>query len=350
MQSHLPQTSEDFVIREHQSSSRQQTALSLIILSVLVIIGVGIAVTQSRFHRAILTGAELLPVAMDTAPSAPPSTLAAFDPLPPNLEPLTAAESFDTVNLSDKINGKAELYLSAGFSNLVSQRFRVAAESDLWIEVFVYDMVTGQNAFSVFSLQRRDNAEPLSIARHAYRSPNAVFFVHGKYYIELIASLASNRAIQSMQMLAAAFIRNTPSESTAIAEQDLFPKQNLIRGSISLITADAFGFEKLNQVHTAGYQMNTSTMMAYISRRKNADEADKLAADYGKFLLNFGGLILDTQLPINNNQIIEILDTYEIIFSYGPYLAGVREAGNRDQAERLAVQLFNQLREDAGDL
>ncbi len=337
------------MIREHQSSSRRQTALSLIILSVLVFIGVGVAVTQSRFHRAILTGAELLPVAMDATPSAPPAALAAFDPLPPNLEPLTAAESFETGNLSDKINGKAELYLSAGFSNLVSQRFKVATESDLWIEVFVYDMVTGQNAFSVFSLQRRDNAEPLSIARHAYRSPNAIFFVHGKYYIELIASQASNRAIQSMQLLAAAFIRNTSSESTDIAEQDLFPKQNLVRGSISLITADAFGYEKLNQVHTASYQLNASTMMAYISRRKNADEADKLAADYGKFLLNFGGSKLDTQLPINNSQIIEILDTYEIIFSHGPYLAGVREAGNRDQAEKLAVQLFSQLREDAGD-
>ena len=37
---------------------------------------------------------------------------------------------------------------------------------------------------------------------------------------------------------------------------------------------------------------------------------------------------------------IEILDTYEIIFSHGPFLAGVREATSRDQAARLAIQLF----------
>ena len=65
--------------------------------------------------------------------------------------------------------------------------------------------------------------------------------------------------------------------------------------------------------------------------------------------MNFGGRMLELQLPIKNAQMIEILETYEIIFSYGPYLAGVREAPTRDQAEKLAIKLYNQIKEVAGD-
>ncbi len=337
------------MIRASQQISRRQTTLSLIILSILVFIGFGIFFTQSRFNRAILSVDALLPAAGQTVPKAPDTVLPAFKPLPPAIEPLTAPESFDPGTLSDKINGKAELYLSAGFSSLVSQRFRAVADSDLWIEAFVYDMQNSQNAFAVYSLQRRENAESLSFARYAYRSPNAVFFVHGRFYVELIASQAAGPAIESMELLAARFVRNTRSESAAIAEQDLFPKQNLIEDSIALITADAFGFEQLNQVHTAGYRINDSTLSAFLSRRRNPGEAEKLALDYSRFLINFGGIKLDSQLPIENYQYIEILDSFEIIFSHGSFVAGVREAATREQAETLAIQLFNQLKEVAGE-
>ncbi len=337
------------MIRESPQISRRQTTLSLIILSLLVFIGIGIVLTQSRFNRAILSSEALLSAASETAPTEPVTFLPAFKPLPPDIEPLTAAESFNPGTLSDKINGKAELYLSAGFSNLASQRFRAVADSDLWIEAFVYDMQNSQNAFAVYSVQRRENAESLGFAQYAYRSPNAVFFVHGRFYVELIASQASGPAIGSMEMLAATFVRNIKSESAAIAEQDLFPKEYLIENSISLITADAFGFEQLNQVHTAGYRINDSTLMAFLSRRKNSGEAENLALDYGRFLINFGGIQLDSRLPIKKYQYIEILDTFEIIFSHGAFVAGVREAATRDQAEKLAIQLFDQLSEVAGD-
>lgn len=331
------------------NTSRRQTLLSMVILSVLVLIGAAIAITQSRFNPAILQKDALQPTASLTGPEVPPAAIEAFLPLPPNLEPLTAPEMFDPGTLSDKINGKAELYLSAGFAGLVSQRYRDEIASDLWIEAFVYDMDSGKNAFAVFSAQRRENAESLDFAQYAYRSPNAVFLIHGQYYLEFIASQASSRVLQSMELLAVTFIRNTPTATLTIAEEDLFPKPDLIAGSIALIAADAFGYEQLDQVYTAEYRLNDESAMAYLSRRQAAHEAQELAVSYGKFLLNFGGQNIDQQLPIKNAQTIEILDTYEIIFSYGPFLAGVREATSRDQAANLAIQLFNQIRRVADE-
>ena len=337
------------MIRENQSEERHQTGLSLVILSILALIAMGILVTQSRYNPAILKFDELSHAPGTAGHSSPHAPIKAFAPLPADLKPLTAPERFDAANLSDKINGKAELYLSAGFIGLVSQRFRDEAASDLWIESFVYDMGTGRNAFAVFSAQRREGAESLGLTQYAYRSSNAVFLVHGQYYLELIASQASSRMIQSMETLAATFIENTRTETVVIAEQDLFPPQNLIEDSISLIAADAFGFEQLNQVYAAEYRLDNDTFMAYISKRSSPRESEQLASAYGEFLLNFGGQKLDLSMPIKNVSIIEILDTYEIIFSSGRYLAGVREAPTRDQAVQLAIRLADRMREVAGD-
>jgi len=339
----FPSTNEDEVIRQNKSNGHRQTVLSMVILSGLVLIGMGIAITQTRFNPAILQEEDLLPAANMTGQPNPPDSIAAFVPLPMDLKPLTAPEVFDAGNLSDKINGKAELYLSAGFSGLISQRYRDNDTSDLWIEAFVYDMGSGQNAFAVFSAQRRENAESLDLTRYAYRSPNAVFLIHGQYYLEFIASQASNQVLQSMELLAATFIRNTQTATTTIAEEDLFPKADLIAGSIALIAADAFGYEQLDQVYTAEYRLDDQPVMGYLARRRTPDEARELAASYGRFLLNFGGQKLEQQLTIKNAQMIEILDTYEIIFSHGPFLAGVREAANREQAENLAIRLYDQI-------
>ncbi len=336
------------MIWENTSKERHQTGLSMVILSILALIATGILFTQSRYNPAILEIGELSPAAGIAGQSSPPASIEAFVPLPPGLNPLTAPEIFDAGNLSDKINGKAELYLSAGFIGLVSQRFKDEAAPDLWIESYVYDMGTGQNAFAVFSAQRREGAESLGITQYAYRSSNAVFLVHGRYYLELIASQTSSKMIQSMEVLAGTFVNNTRTETVVIAEQDLFPPRNLVADSISLIAADAFGFEQLNQVYAAEYRLDRDTFMAYISQRKSPLEAEKLASAYGNFLMAFGGQKLDQPLPIENAFIIEILDTYEIIFSYGPYLAGVREAPTPNQAVQLAIRLSNKLKEVTG--
>jgi hypothetical protein len=337
------------VVRGKKSTTRQQTLLSVIILSVLTVIGAAIVISQAHFSPAILKKDELRQTPDLNRPASAPSAFEAFVPLPQGLSPFTAPEIFEPGNLSDKINGKAELYLSSGFARLVSQRFRDETASDVWIEAYVYDMANGKNAFAVFSSQRREGAEPLGLTQYAYRSPNAIFLVHGRFYIELIASEASERVRPPLEMLAATFIHNTPAETIQIAEQELFPSKDLVAGSITLISSDAFGYERMNQVYTAEYRLNDESLMAYLSRRSTPDQAEELASAYGKFLLAFGGQTIEQQVPLKNALFIEILDTYEIIYSCGPFLAGVREAATRDQAVKLAIQLYNKIKEATGE-
>lgn len=332
------------MIRENNKYSRQQTASSLAILFILAVTATGIFLTQFNYNLAVLQTKLFLsplPKDEDTLQTALTESII---PLPPDLLPLTLPESFDAQDLSDKINGKAELYLSAGFVGLNSQRFKDKNDANLWIEAYLYDMGNGQNAFAVFSAQRREGAATLDLTPYAYRTQNALFLVHGNFYIEIIASEATDRAFNPMKMLAENFIHNTAAQTVTIQEKDLFPVQGLVADSISLVSADAFGFDRLNQIYTAEYKFAENKMMAFLSRRRDIREAQDLASAYQKFLENFGGQNLGTDLPIMDAKLMEILETYEIIFSCGPYIAGVREADNKELAINLAQRLYEKLK------
>ena len=335
---------EEYVIRENKKYSRRQSASSLAIIGVLVIIGFGIFWAQFNYNPAILQKELFLQPTARQKGFAPEAITETIMPSPPGLVPFTAPESFDAQNLSDKINGKAELYLSAGFVSLSSQRFKDENDPSIWIEAFVYDMDNGENAFSVFSSQRRDGAASLELAPYAYRTSNALFFVHGRFYIEMIASEATERAFGHMKLLAENFIGTTAVQAVAIQAKDLFPDQGLVSGSIVLISADAFGFERLNQVYTAEYNFRETRMMAFLSQRRGSRAAQDLAVAYQEFLKAFGGKYQDDHLTIEGAKLIEILDTYEIIFPCGDYIAGVREADNKQQAIDLAAQLYESLK------
>ena len=319
--------------------------MSMVILSVLLVIGAGILMTQSRFNAGILPKSAFLPGPDQNKPSAQLSPHAFFTPLPDGIKPLTSTEVFDARTLSDKIDGKAELYLSAGFTRLVSQRFKDERSADLWMEGFVYDMGNSQNAFSVFSAQRRQDAVPLDLTRNAYRTSNALFLTHGRYYAEIIASKASEKVPQSIELLAETFIHNTSAEKAAGDETALLPQQHLVQNSIVLIAANAFGYDGFDKIYSAEYELSGQRLTAYLSHRGSPAEAEKLASAYTAFLLTYGGQNIKKQVPIKNARIIKILDTYEIIFTHGSYLAGIREAATVQEAKMLADRLYDRIKE-----
>lgn len=317
----------------------------MVILSALLVIGAGIFFSQSRFNPGVLNIDAILPGSNQSKPPSKSAPNAYFAPLPEGIQPLSSAETFDARTLSDKIDGKAELYLSAGFARLVCQRFKDERSTDLWMEAFVYDMGNSQNAFSVFSAQRREDAAPLDLVQNAYRTPNALFMTHGRYYLEIIASRASGNLPASVISMAETFIHNTPAEAATVNETALFPKQEQVKNSIVLISANAFGFEGFDKIYSAEYELGGQRLTAYLSHRKTPAEAKKMASAYSAFLLTYGGQNIEGQIPIKDARMIKILDTYEIVFYHGSYLAGVREAVDIDQAKTLAGRLFQRIKE-----
>jgi len=112
-----------------------QKFCSYAILATLGLIFVWLLFQQFRFNPAVL--AALQGVQLKGRPQAASgestAAAAALFPEVPGFSPLAPVQSFGPDNLSDKIDGKAELYLSAGFARMSCRSFNVGIQTrPLW--------------------------------------------------------------------------------------------------------------------------------------------------------------------------------------------------------------------------
>ncbi|MHC4571462.1 MAG: DUF6599 family protein [Planctomycetota bacterium] len=333
-------------------AKRLESVVSICLLAILFLIVTGILIKQSHYNMSRFgidtVTAELSPQKLEVnkEKETPLSAL-----VPAGFETLSRTEIYKPENLYEKINGKAPLYVESGFEKLSTQRFVNGEDENLWMELYVYDMATIRNAFSVYSVQRRAEAELFPPMRFAYKTSNALYFVHGKYYIELVGSSESADLLRAMAEVARKIRANFAIDyDTEITELTLFPQENLHRESIKLYPANAFGFEGLTNTFTAPYKFGDDGLAAFLSRCSGPKQAQLTAESYYNFLINNGGSAKQTGNKILKGKIVDFYGTTEIVFATGPFVGGIHEAEDQQAAEKLAEILLNKLNEAANSL
>jgi hypothetical protein len=330
--------------------SRRETTLSWIVIGLLLLIAAGIAVKQSRYDPGHWSapGVPGTPAGGTPGPGGTPSVPDPEIFAPQGLSVLGPLETFGPENLSDKIDGKAELYLPAGFQQLACRRFVLEDHPDLWFEVFLYDMGDPRGAFSVYSLQRRSEAESRAdLGPFFYRTANAVFGAHGKYYVELVASAEDASLLETLERFASRMVRELGQSASLLPELDYFPKEGLVPDSLTRIPADAFGFQEFQDVFTAVYREEGREATAFVMTRPSAAAAESLAQRYAEFLVESGAKEAEVPGDIPGARALEWYGIFEIVFSRGAVVAGVHEAEDLDLARRTARKLFENLERNA---
>jgi len=338
-------------------TKRLESVISFCLLAVLVLIAIGVFLKQSDFDMSrfgVYTAASG-PTSQKPQTNSPEITLDALTPT--GFETPSKSETYTTENLYEKIDGKAPLYLESGFRKLFAQRFVNKKDKDLWMELFLFDMGTAKNAFAVYSVQKRPDAAPLSSVedrnggqtmRFAYKTTNASYFAFDRYYVELVGSAQSQELLEAMLAVAGKIpSRLSVANDTEIVELRLFPQENVVAGSYKLHLTGAFGFEGLTDTFTARYMFGDNSLTAFFSRRRDTQDAHAVAESYYKFLIKNGGA---DKPPLNKNieaKIVEFYGTTEIVFTTGPFIAGIHEAQSQQLAEELAVKLIDKLSEVA---
>jgi hypothetical protein len=299
------------------------------------------------------TGAAAVAAAEAAAPGAKPATLAALLPdSVPGAKALAAPESFTPATLSDKIDGKAELYLAAGFAAMACRSYQAGPGR---VEVYLYRMKSPDAAFAAFSGQRRPGAAQSALAKNGYLTENALFLTSGPNYLEVIGDRAGQR--QALEALAKAVLDGlAPAPGTAadtaagtrpdaraaadLAPPDLFPRPGLKADSIRLAVADAFGCQGLTSIYTAEYDAGFGGAAGLLSRRKDAAEAKAQLALYRRFLTD-NGFAEQTPPGAPAGAAVLALEGIgvEVLFTRGQWLAGVHEAPDLAMALKLAAAL-----------
>ena len=321
---------------ETYTITRMERWVGFGILILLAAIAFGIYTAQNKLNPAV-TARQMMPESKKADHSFSLDTLA-----PDQVQTLSSSEYFDPQTLPDKINGKAELYFSAGFRSLTAQRFSLTKDPTLWFEIFIYDMGTARNAFSVFSMQRRGDLEAVGPTMFSYATPNGWFMAHGRYYLELVCAEVSKPLMSAAEALASAFVDKVGADAAKVTEMTLFPMAGQVTGSRSLVTSDAFGITGFNHVFMAHYQLNGADITAYVARRESDTLAQSTAGMIRDFYLEFGGTRLEGPEDV---AVIDILDTIEVVFSQGQYVIGVHEAPDKETGLMLAEQIRKRLQE-----
>jgi hypothetical protein len=332
-----------------KKGSRTEQGIGILILLCLVVIAAGFYYKQFSFNPAVLASASVAPAAAKTAATA--VSAEAPPDLPPEFTVMSAPENFGPDDVFNKIDGKADLYLTAGFVHLTCQRFALKATNDDWMEWFVYDMGTLPQAFSVFSLQRRAEAQTWDLTPFAYQTENALYFVSGRYYVEAVTAMPVPAMMTGMLAMARQFVTAHPAGASVIPELKLFPPENRQAGSEGLQMADAFGFDGFKNVFTAKYQLprggTNMEVLAYLEITNTAAAASALRDAYRSFLLSNGGKEMESGETAVPGKPVNFMDSIEIVFAVSNIVAGVHAAPDAASAAAVARQLAESLRKGA---
>jgi hypothetical protein len=245
-----------------------------------------------------------------------------------DLKALDKIAVFGRASLADKINGKAELYLAAGFKRMLSRRYQIKDKPDLWFEVLLFEQSTPEAAFAVFSQQRRRGAEPLSFIANGYRTQNAVYAQWGSFYLEISASAVSpelNAAMEEWSRRACA----QAQPQTEAEPASLLTAQGVGADSIMLLASDAFGLPGLGQVWLGEYGAGG---LLFLRRFAQAGEAKIWQSRMEEFWRLQGA-------DQRTEHAYELEGMYQLVTVRGNYLLGVHEAPDLEQARRILQEL-----------
>jgi hypothetical protein len=316
------------------------------ILALLGVSAVGLLVAQSHFNPAVIVAihAPALKGQPQAAAGQALAATAALLPEPEGFTPLTPAESYGPETLSDKIDGKAELYLSAGFKEMSCRSFGLGAGGATHVDVYLYDMGSTPNAYAVFSGQRRAGSPNSSLTANAYATANALFFTQGNYYVEIVADRAAEKLQKSLETYATALLAKLPAQAETKDPAALFPKEGLARDTVRLCAADTFGCEGLNNMLTGEYTLKSGKATAFIKAQNTPAQAQAEAKRYLEFLATNGYQKVQAPAPTPDLRVLVLDNSFEIVFAEGRTLAGVHDATSLAAALELAAKLRTALK------
>ncbi len=330
---------------------RYETTISIAIILLLLCLSGILLVKQSHYDKTLftvptqtrtMTIPEKLEIPQEEI-SSPQETETGLLSIPvKEISPMGEMETFGPQTLSDKIDGKADLYLEAGFIRLYCRRFSLAGNPSLWFECYLYDMGKPRNAFVVYSNQRRPNSRTSSLAPFSYESDNAVYFIQGKYYMEIVSGKSDTAMKKAIQTVAQSILkRPLDTVQVSLPELTYFPAKSLVQGSYKLYAHNAFGYDQFSNVMTAVYKLDKKEITLFIILQSNEEKAKKTAEGYHAFMVEYGG----ESWEVSNQNLPglyggDLLGDYDLVFSRGKVVAGVHGAKDKDTALKMASELY----------
>jgi hypothetical protein len=258
---------------------------------------------------------------------------------------------FNTDTLYEKINGKAQLYQSYNFAELLFTTY-TAGEASL--DVYVYDMGQADNAFGIYKAEEGEDAEAVEIGAGGYASGASVFFWKGKYYINILAGGeepghasegGGSDAHKAVAMkLASAIADQIKSAGQSLWAEQVLPQADRVAGSFEFRKSDAFGLDFLKDVFSAQYKVVDQDLTLFVMREASPDKAEDVLKQYEAFGAKYGKVLETADTAGAKVMLVESSGTYDVVFRKDRYFGGATAAGDKDAAKAMVTKWVQDLK------
>ena len=250
---------------------------------------------------------------------------------------------FKPENLYEKINGRAEYYLSYDMIKMTFAGFRRSTDNNNFINLSIYDMGTPSNAFGVFSGERSLGVPPLKLGRDAYRSEANYYIWHGQYYIQIIASDTISELRRIGMDMAEKLTDNLQDSGQLVWGLEALPVNNRVPKSVQYFLIDALGHSFLRNTYTAKYYKDKAEVSVFLSQQDSPKSANTIIAKFKEHVNKYGKEV--DLLSVDGIKLLscDMGRYYDIIFQKGCLAAGVTGIKDKELAIGAAIDLWKQL-------
>jgi len=247
---------------------------------------------------------------------------------------------FKPENLYEIINGAAELYLAYNVREMIFISFEKSTDSAFFIDLSIYDMGSPTNAFGVFSVGRSPEDPSLSLGREGYYQNGSYYIWKGQYYIQVVASDATEELDRLGLELAQKVTDSLTDSGEKVWGLDALPRTNLAPGTEKYFLIDMMGLNFMRNTFTALYRENGHEVTAFLSRQDTPESALTVIDRYIEYANEYGRGAERISQPDFSLVIVDMGNAFDVIFHKGRFVGGVMSVVQRNLAIKAAVSLW----------
>ena len=254
-----------------------------------------------------------------------------------------AVSHFDPANLYVKINGREDYYKSFGFVRLTTVSLVNDANSDVVVDIELFDLGEPANALGAYAGERSPEIAPeITAGGMAHFDRNALYVTRGRHYLRAIGSEESPLVRAELEHLKLAFEENLTGEALPGAYAVFVGGMGMDPGRVSFVSENAFSFGFATNVYTA--LLADEETEVFVTDAGSPEAATTLAAQFAAGFLEYGNAVEGSHDPVWVED--RYINTLAGAVADRAWVIGVRGAPDRAAAEKA----LNDLRRALGAL
>ena len=249
----------------------------------------------------------------------------------------TGFREYTPLNLWEKIDGRADLYLQFGMQRMSYGTYRHRTDPSLSVDVYWYEMADSDGAFGIYRAEGGGQVTPIDVGDEGYGSGGTVVFRKGRDYVRVEATGEGESLEAAGPAIARAIAGRIEGSGAALWAEGLLPAEGRTSAALDYHGENAFSLDFLRDVFSADYSADAQTFTTFIHRAADAAEARRLLDAYTAFFKDYGRVIERDRVDGIEFVAGESGGIVDVAFAAGVYLGGVNNSTDVTLAKERAL-------------